>query len=204
MAETLYGTKGIWNPLVKDKGITDDDYEVVRLATQGTPNSAVVGDFVAYDVFDELVAATPTTHRDVILAAAISADNQVTNQAIGWCGQIMEPVFTPNAVSGVAWDPSVALLDGTLVRILKKGARATTAAVAVDTAAHDHLPGEGMCIATVGATKPVLNTYTNTTPTGPENALNIIQATMEYIGRLAEVSEDISNESVVFIDWSGY
>lgn len=200
MAETLYGTKGLWNPIIKDKGITDDDYEEVRLSIGG--NTAVVGDFVTYK--GQVTAATPATHRDVAFAAAVSSDDQVANQAVGWAGQIIEPVITPDPVAGVAWDPSVALIDGTLVKILKKGARATTACIAVDTGAHDHLPGELMCIATDGAVKPMINTYTDTTPTGPQNALHIIQSTIEVVGMMAMVSEDISNESVVFIDWSGY
>ncbi len=197
MAETLYGTKGMWTPLIKDKGINDDDYEIVRLQANAT-----VGDFVTYD--GQVTAATPATHRDVKIALAVSADDQVTLKAQGWCGQIMEPVQTPNAVSGVAWDPSVDLLSGTLVRILKKGARATTAAVAIDQAAHDYLPGELMSIAAAGEVRSAINAYTNTTPTGPENAASIIQSTIEVVGRLAEVSEDISNALVVFIDWSGY
>lgn len=201
MAETIYGTKGIWNPIIRGDNLTGDDFEEVRLQA-----GAIVGDFVTYD--GQITAETPATHRDVKLAVTVGADAQVTNQLQGWCGQIIEPVITPDPVSGVAWDPSVALISGTLVRILKKGARATTAAVAVDTAAHDHLVGEYICIATAGAVKPVINTYTDTidanTPTGPENAANLISLTSELVGRMSDVSEDISAESVVFIDWSGY
>lgn len=199
MAETIYGTKGLWNPIIKNNGLTDDDFEIVRTST-GSGN-IVVGDFVTYK--GEITAATPATHRDVTLAAAVAADDQVANQGVGWCGQVIEPVLTPNPVAGVAWDPSVALLDGTLIRILKKGARATTAAIAIDTGGHDHLIGEWMCTATNGAVKPMINTFTDTTPTTPELAVMMIQLTMECIGRMAEVSEDISQESVVFIDWSG-
>lgn len=200
MAETLYSTKGIWNPIIKGDNLKDDDFEEVRLSVGD--NNAVVGDFVTYKA--QVTAATPATHRDVTYAAAIGADAQVANQGVGWCGQIIEPVIVPDPVSGTAWDPSVSLIDGTLVRILKKGARATTACIAVDTAAHDHLPGEYMCTATDGAVKPMVNTFTDTTPTTPELAVMLIQLTMELIGRMAAVSEDISNESVVFIDWSGY
>jgi hypothetical protein len=197
VAETIYGTKGMWTPLIKDKGINDDDYEIVRLKA-----GAVVGDFVTYD--GQVTAATPATHRDVKLALAVNADTQVANMAQGWCGQIMEPVLTPDPVAGVAWSPSVALAVDTLVRILKKGARATTACIADDTGGHDHIIGELMSLGAAGHVKPMINTYTDTTPTGPQNAAVIIASTIEVVGRLAEVSEDISNESVVFIDWSGY
>jgi len=200
MAETIYATKGLLTPLVKGLNLSDDDYEIVRLAVGG--NTAIVGDFVSYK--GKVTAATPTTHRDVNLAAAVAADDQTANQGVGWCGQIMEPVLVPDPVSGVAWDPSVALIDGTLVKILKRGARAVTAAVAIDTAGHDHLPGEFMCTASAGAVKPMINTITDTTPTTPELAIMLIQLTMECIGRMDAVAEDISQEVVVFIEWSGY
>lgn len=200
VAETIYGTKGILNPIIKGDNLKDDDFEIVRLAVGG--DTAIIGDFVSYK--GKVTAATPTTHRDVNLAAAVAADDQVTFEGVGWCGQIIEPVLVPDPVSGTAWDPSVALLDGTLVKILKRGARAVTAAIAVDTASHDHLPGEAMCTATSGAVKPVVNTYTDTTPTSPELAIILIQSTLEHVGRIDAVAEDNSEEVVVFIEWSGY
>lgn len=206
MAESLYGTHKMWNPIIKDKGLTEDDFEEVRLATQATPNSAIVGDLVVYDVADELDPTDPITHKDVILAATISADAQVPNHAIGWSGQIIEPMIVPDPVAGVAWSPSVALLDGTMVKMLKKGANATTAMVIVDESIDVHT-GEGLCIATVGAIKSMINTLTDTTPTVAELALILIQSTLEYVGRAAEISEDAihpGQEGVVFVDWSGY
>ncbi len=192
--QTLYG-QGLSNPIIKDNGITDDDYEIVRLT-----ENAIVGDLVKYSI----TAATPTTHRDVAIAAAVTADNQVANQLQGWAGQIIEPVLVPNPVSGVSWNASIALLSGTLVRILKRGARATTAMIAVDTAGHDHLIGQFMCLATAGVCKPVINTYADTTPLTPELAAIQIQMTSELIGRMSETSIDNNDESVVFIDWGIY
>ena len=200
MAETLYASKGISWPIIKGDNIKQDDYEVVRLSVGA--NTAIIGDLVTYKA--QVTAATPATHRDVTLAAAVSPDDQVANQGVGWCGQIVEAVIVPEPVSGVAWTPAVALIDGTLVKILKRGAHATTAMIAVDTAGHDHLPGEHMCLATDGIVKPMVNTYTDTTPTTPELAVMLLQLTMEHVGRIDMVSEDISAESVVFVEWGGY
>ncbi|MCH8905457.1 MAG: hypothetical protein IH840_00080 [Candidatus Heimdallarchaeota archaeon] len=200
MAQTLYSSKGIINPIIKGDQLTAYDFEIVRLSAGD--NNSKPGDLLSYD--GQVTAGTPVTHRDVTIAAPVTADAQVALKGQGWCGILIEPVLIPDPVSGVAWDPSVGLIDGTLVRMLKRGARATVALIAVDTTAHDHLPGDGMGVAAAGEVKPIINTFTNTTPTGPENAAALIMSTLEYVGKIDQVSEDISNPEVVFINLSGY
>lgn len=151
----------------------------------------------------QITAGTPATHRDVTLAVAISADDQVATTPNGWCGQIIEPVKKPDPVSGVEWSPTVALLDGTIVRMLKRGARCKTAMIMTDQSL-DVLPGVSISVGTVaGEVKQSANTYTNTTPTGPENAAVNLDMGLQHVGYADSVAEDVPGSDIALeVNWA--
>jgi len=196
--ETLWGTHKLWTPILNGLNLTEDDFEEVRLSIGG--NTALVGDLVTY--IGQVTAATPTTHRDVKLAVAVSSDDQTAADPNGWCGQIIEPVIKPDPISGVEWVPSTALIDGTMVRILKRGARATTAMIYTD-ASDDVLPGNSLSVsATGGEIRKSVNAYTDTTPTVNELANALISQGLEHVGYADGVAEDSAGNAIlVAVNW---
>lgn len=199
MSDTLWATYKLEDPIVGGHdALTPAHFEEVRLSVGG--DTAVVGDFVTYR--GQITAATPATHKDVALAVYVDADTQAVNVPQFWCGQIIRPVRLPDPVAGVDWNPDTALTDGQLVIILKKGSTHVITKCIMSDLSLDVLTGYLMCIgATAGELRILTNGYTNTTPTGPENAVNILE--LHYlVGMANSVSEDIAGEAIaVDVSW---
>ena len=101
--EALYSGKGWLSPIRGgSEHIRDSDYEIVTLSVGS--NIAKVG-----------FAVTSTGEVDPAVDLMAGAGANDTFRGI-----IIEPVIRPLPVAGVAWNPDVALIDGTEVRILKR------------------------------------------------------------------------------------
>jgi hypothetical protein len=191
---------GLMDPIIKGReNLTDADFEIVRLSI-GT-DTALVGDFVTYR--GQITAGTPATHRDVNLASLVNADTQATNAPWGWCGQIIEPWPIPNPVSGVTWDPDTALIDGTFVKILKRGTKNVVTKCILTDQSLDVLTGYFICISgTAGEVAVATNTFTDTTPTTPELAVIALEMNHYLVGMADSVAEDVAGAQIgVDVSW---
>ena len=198
--QTLWGTYKLNDPIIKGReNLSPSDYEEVRLSVGG--NTAVVGDFVTYR--GEITAATPATHRDVITAVFVDADTQAANVPQYWCGQIIRPSTLPAPVSGEDWNPDTALIDGTMVVILKRGTKNVVTRAILTDVSLDVLTGYLMMIGSVaGEVKIFTNTWTDTTPTAVQNTLAIVEM-LYLIGYADSVAEDIATSDIaVDISWA--
>ncbi|KKN03466.1 hypothetical protein LCGC14_1107300 [marine sediment metagenome] len=203
-AETLFGTFGLDNPIVKGhENLSPASYEEVRLSIGG--NTALVADLVAYDSLaaGSVAAATPATHRDVKLAVAVDADTQAAGEFIGWNGQIIKPSNTPQPIAGVDWDADVALIDGTQVIMLKRGAFGLVTKMIYTDASDDVLVGIGLSVSgTAGEVRKTVNAFTDGTPLVAELAAAIIQHGMEFVGHADSVAEDVNPGAMgVDVQW---
>lgn len=194
--DTLWGVFKLEDPILKGhENLSPAAFETVLLAVGG--DTAIVMDFVTYR--GKITAATPATHRSVNLATYVDADTQATNVPNFWAGQIIRPTRIPDPIAGVDWNPDTALIDAQEVVILKKGAGAGVVTMChfIDSSI-DLLTGYTCAIGTTaGKLKVLTNTYTNTTPTGPENALNILEGVMYRVGDVDSVVEDNAGELVM-------
>lgn len=172
------------------KNLPDDAFEIVRLAVGS--DTAVAGDFVTYK--GKVTAATPGTHRDVTLASAVAFGSQTTADPNGWCGQILEPQIIPSEsyVNG-----TTALIDGTLVRILKRGAGNGVTTRAIYTDASDNvLPGNMLSLSSTGGElRKTVNAFT--VPTVAENANAMLSHMLERIGYADAVAEDVAGSKII-------
>ena len=193
--DTLWGVFKLEDPILKGhENLSPANFETVLLGVGG--DTAIVMDFVTYR--GKVVAATPATHRLVALAAYVNADTQATNVPQFWCGQIIRPTRIPDPVAGVDWNPDTALTDTQEVVILKKGSSGVVTMCHILDQSLDILTGYIMFVsATAGKLDILTNTYTNTTPTGPENAVNILEGVHYRVGMADSVVEDNANENVM-------
>lgn len=193
--DTLWGVFKLEEPILKgQENLSPANFETVLLAVGG--DTAIVMDFVTYR--GKITAATPTTHRSVNLASYVDADTQATNVPQFWCGQIIRPTRIPSPVADVDWNPDTPLIDAQEVVILKKGSSGVVTMCHILDQSLDILTGYIMFVsATAGKLDILTNTYTNTTPTGPENAVNILEGVHYRVGMADSVVEDNAGENVM-------
>lgn len=200
-AENLWGTFDMTDPIVKGHEVlTPAHYEEVRLSVGG--DTAIVSDLLVYDSLaaGSVGATTPATHKDVKLAAAINADTQADKEFLGWHGQLIKPVRIPAPVAGVDWNADTALIDGQMVKMLKRGAFGLVTKMQFTDVSEDVITGVGLSVsATAGEVKKTVNVFTDTTPTTPELAIALLEHVMEFVGHADAVMEDPA-DGLGFVD----
>ncbi len=197
--DTLWATYKLEDPIVGgQEALTPACFAEVMLAIGG--NTALVGDFVTHR--GKVAAATATTHQMVDLATFVGGDAQAANVPQYWIGQIIRPVRIPSPVADVDWNPDTALVDSQQVVILVRGSKNVITKCIMSDLSLDVLTGYLMCIgATAGEIRILTNTWTDTTPTAPQNVVAILEI-MYLVGVAVAVSEDIAAKQIaVDVRW---
>ena len=197
--DTLWATYDLEDPIVGGhEALSPACYATVKLGIGG--NTALVGDFVTHR--GKVAAATPATHQLVALAVFVDADTQAANVPQFWIGQIIRPTRVPSPVADVDWNPDTALVDGQEVIIMVRGTKNVITKCIMSDLSLDVLTGYLMCIgATAGELRIMTNTWTDTTPTAPQNAVVILEM-LYLVGVAVAVSEDIAAKQIaVDVRW---